>query len=194
MAEAVERAHVVSHEHDRSALVAHRVEDVEALLCEGGVANRKHLIDEQDLRVDLDRDGERQAHVHARRVVLELELLELAQFGEVDHRVIAGARLARREAHHDAVEHHVVARGQILVEADPELDEGRQAPVHPDPPAVHTVDAGQALQQRALAAAVAPRDAEELAPPHIEGNVVECLEGLVPALPQRVQSALLEGV
>ena len=162
--------------------------------CERGVADGEHLVDEQDVGVDLDRDREGEADVHARGVVLELELLELAQFGEVDHLVVARARLARREAHHDPVEHDVVARGQILVEADAELDEGRQAPVHPDPPAVDAVDAGQALQQRALAAAVAPGDPEELARAHVEGDVAQRFERLVAGAAQRVQRALLEGV
>ena len=132
--------------------------------------------------------------MHARGVVLELELLELAQLGEVDHGVVAGARLARGEPHHDPVEHDVVARGEVGVEADAQLDEGRQAPVHPDPAAVDAVDPGQALQQRALAAAVAPGDPEELALAHVEGDVVERLEGLVAGAAQRVERALLERV
>ena len=118
MAEAVERAHVVGYEHDRASAVAHLVEDVKALLLEGGVADGQDLVDEQNLGVDLDRDGEGEPDVHAGGVVLELELLELAQLGEVDHGVIAGAGLARGEAHHDPVEDHVVARGQVWVEAD----------------------------------------------------------------------------
>ena len=98
VAEAVQRAHVVGDEHDRAPFVAHLVEDVEALLLEGGVADREHLVDEQDVGVDLDRDREGEAHVHPRGVVLELQLLELAQFGEVDDGVVARACLARARA------------------------------------------------------------------------------------------------
>ncbi len=39
------------------------VELVEALLLEGGVADREHLVDQQDLGVDLDRDREGEPHV-----------------------------------------------------------------------------------------------------------------------------------
>ncbi len=56
----------------------------------------------------------------------------------------------------------VVARGQVGVEADAELDERREPSGDRDPPGVDAVDAGDALQQRALAAAVAPDDPEEL--------------------------------
>ena len=162
--------------------------------CERGVADGENLVDQQDVRVDLNRHREREPDVHAGGVVLELELLELAQFGEVDDRVIARAGLARGEAHHDPVEHDVVARGEILVEADAELDEGRQAPVHPDSSAVDAVDAGQALQQRALAAPVAPGDPEELARAHVEGDVAQRFERLMAGAAQRVQRALLERV
>ena len=67
------------------------------------------------------------------------------------------------EAEHDRVDDHVVARGEIGVEADAELDERRQPAADLDPAGVDVVDPGEALQQRALAAAVAPDDAEELA-------------------------------
>ncbi len=51
----------MGYEDDRAALVAHPVEDVEALLLEGGVADGEDLVDQKDLGVDLDGDGEGQA-------------------------------------------------------------------------------------------------------------------------------------
>ena len=132
VAEALQRAHVVGDEHDRLARVAHRVEDVEALLLERGVADREHLVDQQDVGIDLDRHREREPDMHPRGVVLQLEVLELLELGELDHAVVALARLARRQAHHDPVHDDVVAGRQIQVEADAELDERRQAPRAPD--------------------------------------------------------------
>ena len=163
VAEALHRVHVVRDEEDRRAAAADARELVVALLLEGGVADGEHLVDEQDVGVDLDHHREGQAHEHARRVVLELEVDELAQLGEVDDAVEARARLARREPEHRRVEHHVVVRGEVQVEADAELDERRHPPVDVDLPAVGAVDPGQALQQRRLARAVAPDDPEELA-------------------------------
>ena len=95
-------------EHDRAPFVAHAVEHVEALLLEGGVADGEHLVDQQDVRVDLDRDREGEAHVHAGGVVLELQVLELLELGELDHALVARARLARGEAEHDPVQRDVV--------------------------------------------------------------------------------------
>ena len=72
-------------------------------------------------------------------------------------------RLLAREPEHDRVDDHVVARGEIGVEADAELDERRQTAADRDLSRVDVVDPGKALEQRALAAAVAPDDPEELA-------------------------------
>ena len=128
-------AHVVGHVEDRAVLGLHALELVEALLLEGGVAYRQHLVDEQHLGVDLDRDREPEPHAHARRVVLQLQVHELLELGERDDLVEAIARLAPREAEHDRVDHHVVARGQLGVEADAQLDERRQPPLDAISPA-----------------------------------------------------------
>ena len=93
IAEALDAAHVVRDEQDRAALRLHPVELVEALVLEGGVADRQHLVHEHDVRVDLDRDGKRQPHLHPGRVVLQLEVHELLELGELDDRVEARARL-----------------------------------------------------------------------------------------------------
>ena len=79
----------------------------------------------------------------------------------------------RREAEQRAVDADVVARGQLGVEADAELDERRQEAVDAHRARVLTVDAGEDLQQRALAASVRPDDPEELALVDRERHVVE---------------------
>ncbi len=81
-------------EHDRPAFALEPEELLEALLLEGGVADREHLVDQQDLGVDLDRGREREAHEHPRGVVLELQVDELLQLGERDHLVEARPCLA----------------------------------------------------------------------------------------------------
>ena len=139
------------------------VEDVHALLRERRVADREHLVDQHDVGVGLDHHREREPDHHARRVVLQLQVDEVVELGEVDHRVEPPLRLAPAQPHQDAVEDDVLARGELGVEADAELDERRDPPGHPDPARVGAVDAGEDLQQRALARAVAPDDPEELA-------------------------------
>ena len=67
VAKAVDGAHVMGDEHDRAARVAHLVEDVKALLLERRVADCQHLVDQQDVGLDLDRHREGETDVHARR-------------------------------------------------------------------------------------------------------------------------------
>ena len=94
VAELLDRAHVVG-DQDHRAVGAHLVEDVAALLLEGGVADREHLVDQQDVGVGLDHHRERQPHEHPRGVVLQLQLGELLELGELDHRVEPRLGLAR---------------------------------------------------------------------------------------------------
>ncbi len=159
--------------HNRAPLALEPVELLEALLLKGGVADGQHLVDQQDLGVDLDRGGKREAHQHPRGVVLELQVDELLQLGEGDHLVEAGARLAAGEPEHDRVDDHVVARREVHVEADPQLDERGEPPGDRDAPGVDAVDPGDALQQGALAAAVAPDDPKELPSSDLNRDVLD---------------------
>ena len=123
VAVALHRGHVVGDEHDRPAAAPHLAEDVRALLLEGRVADGQHLVDQQDVGVRLDHHREGEPHQHPRRVVLQLQVDELLELGEVEHGVEPRRGLAPGEAHHHPVERHVLAGGQLGVEADAELDE-----------------------------------------------------------------------
>ena len=192
VAEALDRVHVVRDKDDRLALALEAVELLEALLLEGCVADGEDLVDQQDLCLHLDRGCEGQAHEHPRGVVLQLQVDELLQFREGDHVVKAPPRLTAAEAEHDGVDDHVVARRQVHVEAHAQLDEGRQPTGHGDAPAVDAVDAGDALQQRALTAAVAAHDPEELAAGDLKCYSGDCVQLVVLGGAKRVQRPLLE--
>ena len=71
------------------------LERVVALLLERGVPDGEDLVDQQDVGLDVDHHGERKPHLHPRRVVLELEVLEVLELGELDDGVVSLARLRR---------------------------------------------------------------------------------------------------
>jgi hypothetical protein len=53
------------------------------------VPDRQHLVDEQDLAVEVGGDGEAQPHLHAARVVLDLTVDGVLDLGELDDRIEA---------------------------------------------------------------------------------------------------------
>ena len=53
------------------------------------VADGQHLVDEQHVGVDVNRDREAEAHVHPRRVGLDRRVDEVVHLGEVDNLVEA---------------------------------------------------------------------------------------------------------
>ena len=65
-------------------LLRHVVHLAEALLLELRVAHRQHLVDDQDLGLEVRGHRERQPHVHAARVVLHRRVDELLDLGERD--------------------------------------------------------------------------------------------------------------
>ena len=92
----LERAEVVGDEDDRLALGPEALERREALLLEALVADGEHLVEQQDVEVDLDRDRVREPDLHARREVLQLLVDEALELGEGDDLVEALARARRR--------------------------------------------------------------------------------------------------
>ena len=94
-AEPLDRLEVVADEEDRAALRAHVVHLAEALLLERGVADREHLVDEEDLGLEVRGDGEREAQVHAARVALHRRVDEPLDLGERDDLVELRDDLAR---------------------------------------------------------------------------------------------------
>ena len=56
----------------------------EAFLLELDIADRQHLVDDQDFRFQMRGHGERQPHIHARTVALDRRVEELLDLGEGD--------------------------------------------------------------------------------------------------------------
>ena len=169
------------------------VEHVHALLRERRVADREHLVDQHDVGVGLDHHREREPHHHSRRVVLELQVDELLELGELDHRVQPPLGLAAREAHQHAVEDHVLARVSSGLKPTPSSMNGATRPPC-GRSRVGPVDAGHDLEQAALTRAVAPDDPEELAPADVERDSLERLQLAVLDPRQRDDGPLLERV
>ena len=63
--------HVLTDEDDGESLLGDIVHLPGALLLESDVAHGKHLVEDQDLRVEVAGNSEREARLHAARVALD---------------------------------------------------------------------------------------------------------------------------
>ncbi len=95
LGERTHRRQVVAHEEDRAARRRDVAHLAEALLLELRVADGEHLVDEQDLGLEVGGDGEREPHVHAARVALDRGVEEPLDAGEVDDGVELAVDLRR---------------------------------------------------------------------------------------------------
>ena len=107
----------VGHEQDGAPLLLELLDPVEALALEALVAHGQHLVDHQDVGVDVHGHGEAEPHVHARGVELHRPVDELLELGEVDDGVEGLVDLALGHAEQRAVEVDVLPAGQVLLEA-----------------------------------------------------------------------------
>ena len=103
-AQAGHGVHVVADEQHGAAAALDLVHLPEAAALELDVADRQHLVDEQDLGLHVGGDGEAEAQVHARRVALHRGVHELLEPGEGDDLVEPGAHLALGHPEDRAVE------------------------------------------------------------------------------------------
>ncbi len=81
-------------EEDGAPGAAELLHASEAATLELRVADREHLVDEEDLRLEVRRDREREPHVHAARVALHRRVEEALDAGELDDLVEARVDLA----------------------------------------------------------------------------------------------------
>lgn len=129
------------------------------------IADGKGLVHDQDVRIGMHLHREGQAQGHAGTVGLDRLVDELADVGELDDAAHAFAHLRRAQAQDGGIDAHVLAAGQLWIEAGPELQQGRDPAIDAHVARGRLEYARHDLQQRALAAAVMADDAQGFAAP-----------------------------
>ena len=117
IAEPLDRRRVVRDEHDRAAALLELEDLAEALALERLVADGEHLVEQQDVGLDVRRDREAEPHVHPRRVRAHRQVDEVLEPGERDDLVELLANRGAPEPVDRAVEVDVLAAGQVGMEA-----------------------------------------------------------------------------
>ena len=156
----LDEAEAVGHEDDGLVAAAELADLVEALVNEGLVTHREHFVDQENIRIDVDRNREPEAHVHAGGVSLDRSIDELLELSELHDVVEAIVDFLFRQPQHDAVDEDVLAAGDLGMKAGAELDERGDATVHRDRPRVGFRDPGNDFEKGALPGAVSPDNRE----------------------------------
>src|SRR4029453_18218529 len=183
----------VGDEQDGAAALLELGDLVQALALEGLVADGQDLVDEQDVGADVERPGETEGHVLARAVVLDLVVDERLELGEGDDVVEVALGLAAAQAEDGRVQVDVLAAGELAVEAGPQLQQGGDPAPDLDRAGGRGEDPRQHLEQGRLARAVGADEADGLAGPDLEVDVLEGPEPLGAGLAVQQQPLLEAG-
>src|SRR5579875_37302 len=180
-------------DHDQGApLGAHAGDAVVAAPLESLVADGQDLVDDQDVRVEVHGDREAQPSVHPRGVGPHRVVDEALKLAELDDLVDDVVDVAAGQPQQGAVQVDVLATGVLGMEAGAQLEQGGDAPMGLDAARVGIEDPGDALEQRGLARAVLPDDAESPSVLDLEAHVLEGKELLVDAT-LALEQGLLQG-
>src|SRR6266540_6848816 len=129
---------------------------IETLLLKEDIANRERLVNNQHISPHMCLYGEGQPYNHTARVHLHRLLDKLADIRERGDLVEALLHLSAAEAQYRAVKKHILAPGELGVEAAAQLQQGGDAAIDGCLAFGGRQRPGDDLQQRALAAAVTP--------------------------------------
>src|SRR5438132_1173170 len=141
------RPKIVGNEHDRLLRGAELADLGEAFVLEVLVPDREHLVDEEDVRLEVHRDRESEAHVHAARVRLHGSVEEAADVGKLLYRGHGPVHLLPREAEKRAIEIRVFAAAEIGVESGTDLEQRGDPTVHLERPGRRLRSAGEELEE-----------------------------------------------
>ena len=196
IAQPQDRRHAVRDEDDRPAPFADLRHLAQTLLLELGVADRKDLVDEKDLRLQEGGHGEAEPYLHAARVALDRCVQELADICEGNDLVEPTQNLRPLHAQDGPAEEDVVSAGELLVKAGPDLEQRPNASVQLRAAQCRLGDARHDLEQGGLAGAISADHPDDRAARHLEGDIPEGPEVvasvLAPGPPERVRDRIPE--
>ena len=173
MTEGFDRTDVVTDKDDSPTLVCDGSHLPEALFLERRIADRQHLVHEENLRLQVCGDGEGQPHVHPAREALDRCVDELLHLGERDDLVELSSDFPPFHAEDRAVEVNVLASRQFGMKTRPYLQQRPDAAVDLNPARCRPCDPRQDLEQRALARSIPSDHADHFSTPDLEADIVQ---------------------
>ena len=147
-----------------------------ALILEEYVADRKRLINDEDIGLGDRGDGEGDARHHARGEVLHRHIDEVGELGKVDDLLEMLVDEILGVTQQGAIEIDVLASGELQVKTGSQLDQRGDIAADDAFAFAGLEHAGDDLEHGGLTRAVGPHQTHDLAAVDGERDVLECLE------------------
>src|SRR5712691_2060846 len=162
-AQPLDRVHVMADKKDRAPRLDKVAHLAETLFLERRIADREHLVDGQNLGIQMRRHGKRQPYVHSAAVALDRRVDEVIDIGESDDFIEPPPDLRSAHSKNCAVEKDILPSGQLRVEPGPDLQQTGNSTLQNHTSFVRLGNPAQDFQQRRFPGSVPPDDAEDLA-------------------------------
>ncbi len=162
VAEALDHAHVMGDEQQRRAFGRQFFQPIQAFELKRGIADGQGFIDDQDLGLDTDRNGEGQPYQHPAGIDFGGLVDKVADIGKGEDIFEAGVDFRATQAQHRRIHIDVFPAGELRIETGPQLEQrGNPAMPLDTAPGWHQRSADQ-LQQGGFTTAITADDTDGL--------------------------------
>jgi hypothetical protein len=173
------RLSVVTDEENGSAVSRYIFHLSQTFFLERGVADSENFVDEENLRLEVRRNGKRQACVHAAAVSLRRSVDELLDLRKVHYLVESPRNLAPAHSENRAAEKNVLTACELRMKSGSNFEQRPDSAIDLGASVSRLRNARENLEQRALPRAISPDDSNDFAFANIEAHIAqrpECLE------------------
>ena len=169
----------MGYHDDRRAVFANLLHAAVALGLEKDIPDRERLINDQDLRLDVDRKRKCQTHEHTARVRLDRLIDEVANLGKIENLRQLCIHLFFGISHHRTVHIDIFDTGVVLVKSGSQLQQRRNFAAHRHLAGRRRENAGNDLKDRRFTRTVRTDDADRLTFFNRKGKIAQRVEILV---------------
>src|SRR5258708_4772623 len=128
-----EHAFIVGYTEEGFSRSTKSPDALEALFLKARISNSQHFIDDEDVRVYVDGDGEGKPDNHSAREGAQRLMDELPNAGEIDNGVEHRSSLALVESEQGSIQVDVFGAREVGMKTGPELKQRGHAALHLDP-------------------------------------------------------------
>jgi hypothetical protein len=156
-----------------AAIRGNLADSTQAFALERDVADSQYLVHEEDLGLKMSSYGKSQSHVHTRGVMLHRRVNELFNFREGHDAIELAVDVLGSHAQNCAVQIDILAPCQFSVKTCTDFQERTNPPIQVCHTGGWLRNAGENLEESALAGAVSTNDAHNFARLNLKRDILE---------------------